>query len=91
LQAFLPIVGPIALLLLWELAIAAKWVKPVLLPPPGDTLGYLWQSIISGAIYNDFFATLKRTMYSFFLATVVGVPLGIALGSNEKISEALSF
>ena len=91
LQAFLPIVGPIALLLVWELAITAKWVKPVLLPPPGETLGYLGQSIMSGAIYGDFVATLKRTMYSFFLATVVGVPLGIALGSNEKIYRSVEF
>ena len=54
LQAFLPIVGPILLFMVWELAITAKWVKPVLLPPPGETLGYLGQSIISGAIYGDF-------------------------------------
>jgi ABC-type nitrate/sulfonate/bicarbonate transport system permease component len=91
LQAFLPIIGPILLFMVWELAVTAKWVKPVLLPPPGETLVYLGQSIISGAIYGDFLATLKRTIYSFLLATVVGVPLGIALGSNEKIYRSVEF
>lgn len=91
LQVFLPIVGPILLFSAWELAIAAKWVKPVLLPPPGETLVYLGNSIMSGSIYGDFFATLKRTIYSFFLATVVGVPVGIALGSNEKIYRSVEF
>jgi NitT/TauT family transport system permease protein len=28
---FLPLLGPIALLVLWSLAVESKWVKPVLL------------------------------------------------------------
>ena len=77
LSILLPLVGPLLLLALWELAISAKWVKPVLLPPPGDTLIFLWESLISGAINIDLLATLRRTIYAFGVATIIGVPLGI--------------
>ena len=63
LDKLLPLIGPIALLLLWSLILEAKWVKPILLPPPGATLAYMSDSFISGAIYGDLFATIKRTFY----------------------------
>ena len=48
-------------------------------------------SFISGAIYVDLFATIKRTFYAFAIATVIGVPLGVILGSNEKIYRSVEF
>ena len=91
LSILLPLVGPLLLLALWELAISAKWVKPVLLPPPGDTLIFLWESLISGAINIDLLATLRRTIYAFGVATIIGVPLGIALGSSRNIYRSVEF
>ena len=91
LERLLPLIGPIALLLLWSLILEAKWVKPILLPPPGATLAYMGDSFVSGAIYGDLFATIKRTFYAFAIATVIGVPLGVILGSNEKIYRSVEF
>lgn len=91
LNLLLPLIGPLLLLGLWELAISAKWVKPVLLPPPGDTLIFLWKSLISGAMNIDLLATLRRTLYAFGVATLVGVPLGIALGSSRNIYRSVEF
>ena len=34
----LTLIGPLLLFGVWQLVIAAQWVKPVLLPPPGETL-----------------------------------------------------
>ena len=57
LRKFLPLIGPIALFLLWSLILEAKWAKPILLPPPGATLTYMAESFISGAIFNDLFGS----------------------------------
>ncbi len=91
LRKFLPLIGPIALFLLWSLILEAKWAKPILLPPPGATLTYMAESFISGAIFNDLFATVKRTFYAFAIATALGVPLGVILGSNEKVYRCVEF
>jgi NitT/TauT family transport system permease protein len=91
LQKLLPLIGPIVLFLLWGLIIEAKWVKPILLPPPGATLIYMTDSFFTGAIFGDLFATVKRTFYAFFIATVLGIPLGVILGSNEKVYRCVEF
>ena len=87
----IPVIGPLALYLIWWAAIAAKWVKPVLLPPPDETLVYLWQSLSSGAINVDLIATLRRTGISFGLAALLGVPIGVALGSSAMIYRSVEF
>ena len=90
-QKLLPLIGPIALFLLWSLILEAKWAKPILLPPPGATMVYMTDSFISGAIFGDLFATIKRTFYAFAIATALGVPLGVILGSNEKVYRCVEF
>jgi len=87
----LPLVGPLLLFGLWELVIAAQWVKPVLLPPPGETLVHLWDSVVSGAIKVDFLATLWRTLAAFGIAVAIGVPLGVMLGSSVNAYRSVEF
>jgi sulfonate transport system permease protein len=38
-----------------------------------------------------FWVTLERTLYAFAIATAVGMPLGIALGSNERAYRSVEF
>jgi NitT/TauT family transport system permease protein len=40
---------------------------------------------------TDIGATLYRTLVSFAFAAVIGVPLGVILGSNEKVYRSLEF
>jgi ABC-type nitrate/sulfonate/bicarbonate transport system permease component len=87
----LPLVGPLLLFGLWELVIAAQWIKPVLLPPPGETLAHLWTSLVSGAIKVDFMATLGRTLAAFGIAVAIGVPLGVVLGSSVNAYRSVEF
>lgn len=87
----LPLVGPLLLFALWELVIAAKWIKPVLLPPPAETLGHLWDSLASGAILPDLQATVGRTLAAFGIAVAIGVPLGVMLGSSEPAYRSVEF
>ena len=90
-RKLLPLIGPLLLFAVWEMCIAGKWVKPVLLPAPVDTLGHLWNSFVSGAIYPDLFATIKRTVYAFLIATAIGVPLGVALGASSVVYRSVEF
>lgn len=90
-RRWLPLIGPLLLLGLWQLMISAHWVKPVLLPPPGETLGHLWGTLVSGAIWPDLQSTVWRTLASFAIAVVIGVPLGVALGSAESAYRSVEF
>ena len=90
-RRLLPVLGPLLLFAVWQLVISAEWVKPVLLPPPGDTLVHLWGAISSGAILPDLGATVYRTLAAFGIAVVIGVPLGVMLGSAEPAYRSVEF
>lgn len=91
LRAWLPLAGPLALLGLWSLLVATRAVSPILLPGPGATLQHLWTVIVSGTMVSDFVATLSRTAQAFAIATVIGVPLGVALGSSVALYRSVEF
>lgn len=88
---WLPLVGPAVLLGVWALLVATKAVSPILLPGPGVTLQHLWTVILGGSMAVDFGATLLRTAQAFAIATVIGVPLGVALGSSEPLYRSVEF
>ena len=90
-RRWLPLIGPVLLIAFWQLMISAHWVKPVLLPPPVDTLLHLGGVFASGSIYPDLGATLFRTLASFAIAVAVGVPLGVILGSAEGAYRSVEF
>ncbi|MFZ2988794.1 ABC transporter permease, partial [Ideonella sp.] len=90
-RRWLPLIGPLLLVALWQLMISARWVKPVLLPPPGETLAFMWEVFASGAIWPDLQATLLRTLAAFGLAVLVGLPLGVMLGSAEGAYRSVEF
>ncbi|PKH22354.1 taurine ABC transporter permease [Enterobacterales bacterium CwR94] len=87
----LPLVGPLLLFLLWQTAVSAKWLNPVLLPSPGDTLQYLFAALADGSMNVDMGDTLHRTLMAFAVAAVIGVPLGVMLGSSERLYRSVEF
>ncbi|KOC87700.1 ABC transporter permease [Winslowiella iniecta] len=90
-RRLLPFIGPILLYLFWQTAVSAKWLNPVLLPSPGETLAYLFSMLGDASMMQDIGATLYRTLMSFAFAAVIGVPLGIILGSSEKVYRSVEF
>jgi NitT/TauT family transport system permease protein len=90
-RRWLPLVGPLLLFGLWQLMISAQWVKPVLLPPPGETLAHMGAVFASGAIVGDLWATVYRTVCAFGIAVVIGVPLGVVLGSSVGAYRSVEF
>ena len=87
----LPFVGPVLLLLVWDMVVRFGLVKAILLPPPIDTVLALVGGLAGGPLLTDFGVTLWRTVQAFLIAASIGVPLGIALGSNEKSYRSVEF
>ena len=88
---FLPIVGPVVLVLLWDLVVRFGLIKAILLPPPADTIVTLITGMLGGPLLFDFWVTLYRTLVAFGIAVILGMPLGIALGSNERAYRSVEF
>ncbi len=87
----LPFVGPIALFIVWDLVVRAGLIKAILLPPPAATVATLISGLAGGPLLSDFLVTVWRTLQAFVIAGVVGVPLGVVLGSNEKAYRSVEF
>jgi NitT/TauT family transport system permease protein len=85
------ILGPALLIALWWIAYAGALVDAKLLPSPFATIADTWTNIASGAMTRDFLQTLLRVSYAFAIATVLGVPVGIVLGSSENIYRSVEF
>ena len=91
LQVLLPFVGVAVLLAVWSLTVWTRVVDPVLLPSPVATFRAIWIGMTSGKLGVDFLKTVERTIYSTAIAAVIAIPLGILLGSSEKIYRSVEF
>ncbi len=87
----LPFIGPVLLFIVWDLVVRLGLVKPILLPTPADTVTTLINGLAGGPLLKDFVVTLWRTAQAFLIAAVVGVPLGVVLGSAEKAYRSVEF
>ena len=87
----LPAVGPLVLFVIWDVVVRAGWIKAILLPSPADTLVALVTGLAGGVLMIDFLVTVQRTLQAFAIAAIVGVPLGVLLGSNEKAYRSVEF
>jgi NitT/TauT family transport system permease protein len=87
----LPFIGPVLLFIVWDLVVRFGFIKPILLPPPADTVTALINGLAGGPLLKDFAMTLWRTFQAFMVAAVVGVPLGVVLGSNERAYRSVEF
>ena len=90
-QAFLPVIGVVGLLAIWSLVAWREWVDPVLLPAPWTAAVALWKGMNGGALGFDFVKTVYRTAASTAIAAVIAIPLGIVLGSSERLYRSLEF
>jgi NitT/TauT family transport system permease protein len=63
----------------------------VLLPSPASTFHAFWQGMDGGTLGFDFVKTVYRTAMSISIAAVIAIPLGIVLGSSERVYRSLEF
>jgi len=90
-RKLLPVIGPILLFILWDLVVRFGLIKQILLPTPWATLQTLVVGLAGGPLLSDFLVTVWRTLEAFLIAGLVGVPLGVLLGSNEKAYRSVEF
>jgi ABC-type nitrate/sulfonate/bicarbonate transport system permease component len=90
-QQATPFIGPLLLFIVWDLAVRFGLVRSILLPSPADTLVTLATGLAGGPLLTDFLVTVWRTVQAFLIAAVVGVPLGVVLGSTEKAYRSVEF
>jgi sulfonate transport system permease protein len=90
-ETLLPVVGVAGLLAVWSLVGWREWVDPVLLPSPLATFDSLWHGMKGGPLGFDFIKTVYRTAASTLIAAVIAIPLGIVLGSSERLYRSLEF
>jgi sulfonate transport system permease protein len=87
----IPFIGPLALFVLWDLVVRLGLIKAILLPPPLATLQTLVTGLAGGELLTDFAVTVWRTLQAFLISAIVGVPLGVLLGSNERAYRSVEF
>lgn len=89
LERLRPLYGAIFLVLIWALVARLGLVDPVLLPSPAEAFAAFFRDLVNGTLWADFYRTILRTTWSFLLATVIAVPLGILLGASERVYRSI--
>jgi NitT/TauT family transport system permease protein len=81
--------SPIALLLTWEWASANGLLRAVFFPRPSTILLHLRDLALDGTLWGHTATTLARIGWSFSLAAVLGVAIGLAMGLWRRLREGL--
>ena len=90
-QALQVALGPVLLFGVWYAAGALGILNPRLIPLPDAVLATTWTAITQGTMINDITQTLVRVVMSFLIAAGIGVPIGIVIGSNERVYRSAEF
>jgi ABC-type nitrate/sulfonate/bicarbonate transport system permease component len=78
-----------AVLAVWELLAATGAVAPLLLPPPAGVWRALAQlAATPSRVLTPVATTLRETATAFGIATLIALPLGLAIGSSRVLRRA---
>src|SRR5256714_5064296 len=77
----LVVVGFAVPAVLWSVLTYGNVMSAFFLPSPTTVLGTLWTMLTQNAFLLDIWASTYRIFLGFALSAVVGVPLGILIGS----------
>lgn len=82
------LIGPIFLILFWYLIYYLKIVNELFLPPPHVVFIKLFELFTYKLFWLDMLSTLWRTLLGFLIAGIIGIPLGLFMGSYRKVYDA---
>ena len=82
-----PVVFVVAVLLVWWLVTAMKWVKPFIIPSPGDT----WAAFSNNAAYlaQHTWVTTYETLVGFVIAVIVGLFVAVIMVYSRGLEQTL--
>ena len=91
---------PLALLVLWHVAVSARWVTEGIIPAPAQVLRFLVPrgssarttkslSPYSGTWLANVLYSSRRVLEGFALAAIVAIPLGLLIGWNRLVARVV--
>ena len=84
-----PLLFAAGLLVIWYLVSEFRLVSPVFLPTPERAFGDLVSRFADGTIWEPFGATVARMVLGWFLASLIGIALGAAIGLTPLARDLL--
>lgn len=90
LSILLTIMALLVPLFIWSLLSALKVVPPIFLPAPTAVLQAGVQMFTQENLWRDIWASSSRVGAGFFAAAVVGIPIGIAMGTFPSMERIFS-
>jgi NitT/TauT family transport system permease protein len=82
-QRIAPVLSFTVLILIWEVAVRFSGVDASTLPGPYKVLESMIELIGNGSMLKHTVASLFRVTWGFYLAAILGIPLGIILGRSQ--------
>lgn len=84
-DASLPLILPLAVLLLWAAASTFEWVSPLILPSPALVLESAVDLTVSGQIFYEVAISLGRIANGLLIGGLLGIGLGIAMARSATV------
>lgn len=90
LSSLLPVLTFVSICAAWELLVLTGVWSSAVFPGPDRVLASFWELLRTGVLVKHTVASLFRVTAGFYLAVVVGLPLGILLGQWQAGRQALN-
>jgi sulfonate transport system permease protein len=88
-RAAAPWLVPLALIVVWEIAVRAGWLSTRVLPAPLAVVRAAWALVESGEMWADVKVSTWRALSGFAIGGGVGLALGLATGLSKAAETAL--
>jgi NitT/TauT family transport system permease protein len=82
------VVGFVSLFVLWHLA-SVYLVSSVLFPPPDVVFRKAVVLVRNGLLFEHLWASVKRILAGFIAGSLLGIPIGLAMGSFRPVRKML--
>ncbi len=90
LKILMPLIGAGIPLLLWSILSYSSSVSPIFLPAPTQVLQTGWTLLTEGELLTDILASMSRVLLGFLAAALVGIPMGILMGTFHSMEGLFS-
>ena len=84
-----PLLFSIALIALWYVVADFRLVSPVFLPSPIRAFDEIVTRAVDGTLWTPVFSTVQRMVLGWFLASLVGIAIGAAIGLSRTARDLL--
>ncbi len=88
-EVLVSVASIVAALAVWQIVSKTGLISEQDLPAMSDTFQRLWELMHTSHFWTAFLQTLRGWALGLLLATVLAVPIGIFLGTNEFVNRAL--